>query len=94
MPSGPQVEALERRLSVYMQAAREHQTERVGARPDLTIAQATSPQIKAAIVSHTTVTFYRLGNADLRVVRAAVPGAADAPSLGSRAKITLGLADE
>ena len=94
MPSGPQVEALERRLTAYMEAAREHQTGRVGLRPVLTIAQATSPQIKAAIVSHTTVTFYRLGAADLRIVRAATPGGAAAPSAGSRAKLTLGLATE
>lgn len=62
---------LEARLSAYMQAAREHQAGRVGIRPDLTIAQAVAPQVKCAIVSHTTVTFYRLGVADaeLNVVR-------------------------
>jgi hypothetical protein len=71
MPTGPQLAELEARLEPYMAAAREHQQGRVGQRPDLTIGQATLPQIKCAIVSHTTVTFYRLGVADaeLNVVR-------------------------
>lgn len=65
MPTGPQVAALERRLKYYMQVAKDHQHGRVGVRPDLTLAQATSPQIKCAVVSHTTVTFYNLSVVDL-----------------------------
>lgn len=69
MPTALQAAELEFRLAFYMQAAKSHQMGRLGDRPDLALAQATVPQIKCGVVSHTTVTFYNLGVADINRVR-------------------------
>jgi hypothetical protein len=91
MPTALQAAELESRLAYYMQAAKNHQMGRLGDRPDLALAQATVPQIKCGVVSHTTVTFYNLGVADINRVRVPasgnrrVPGPPAPPKAGAGA---------
>jgi hypothetical protein len=65
-PTARQIADLQRRLTAHMQAARRAQQVKVGERADLALGLgADVPQVKYAIVSHTTVTFYSVAHAVL-----------------------------
>ena len=63
-PTARQVADLQRRLTAHMQAARLAQVLKVGERADVALGPAANtPQIKYAITSHTTITFYSVSDA-------------------------------